>query len=87
MITDAVISILISPIYLIFNLLSLPVVGNLEIPADVFNGISGFLANVAYVLPVRSMLAILIFSSVLDHFTTIWALVLRIKSFIPTMGR
>lgn len=87
MITDALISVLISPIWLLFELLSLPVIGNLEIPNDVFNGISGFLANVAYILPVKDLLPILIVSAGLDHFTTIWSLILRIKSFIPTMGR
>lgn len=87
MITDTIISIFCAPIYVILSLISLPVVGNLAIPDDVFNGITGFLSNVAYVLPVRSMLAMLIFGAALDHFTTIWALILRIKAFIPTLGR
>lgn len=87
MITDVIISIIIAPVYGLFSLLSLPVVGTLEIPEDVFNGLFGFISNVAYIFPVQHLLTILIFSAVLDHFTTIWALILRIKSFIPTMGR
>lgn len=86
MITDAIISVIIAPIYAIFKLISLPVVDNIVIPTDVFNGLSGFLANVAYVLPVKQMLGMITFSAILDHFTTIWSLILRIKSFIPTMG-
>ena len=82
MITDIIISILIAPIYAIFSLLSLPVVDNLEIPNDVFEGLTGFIVNVAYIFPVKSAIVILMFSAVLDNFTTIWALILRIKSFI-----
>lgn len=87
MITDVIISIIMAPIYAVLNLLSLPVVGTLEIPEDVFNGIESFLANVAYVVPIKPMLIILTFSALLDGFTSIWALILRIKSFIPSMGR
>lgn len=82
MITDAILSLVSAPIYYILKLLSLPVVGNLEIPADAFNGLSGFCANVAYIFPVRTLIAIPIFFAALDSFRPVWALILKIKSFI-----
>lgn len=87
MITDAIINILVSPLYLVFNLMPLDSIPDLVLPDDVFNGISGFLANVAYIIPINGLLPILILGWALDNFNIIWSLILRIKSFIPTMGR
>jgi hypothetical protein len=59
---------------------------NLEISANVFDGIETFFANVAYALPVVQLLPILIISNALMLFRVAWAIVIRVKSFIPTMG-
>lgn len=87
MITDLILNLFDNVVCGLLSLISLPVVGNLEIPEDVFNGLTGFLSNVAYIFPIKGLLTILIFSAVLDLFTANWALILRIKSFIPSMGR
>ena len=73
--------------YFIFDLFSLPLVENIEIPADTFNEIEVVISNVAYIVPVKGLLLIISISLVLDNFTIIWSLILRIKSFIPSMGR
>lgn len=86
MITDAIINVIIAPIYYLFQLLSLPVVENIQIPQDAFNGIISCVSYASYLFPVRQCLFFLIFFEVLDHFTIVWALILRIKSFIPFMG-
>lgn len=59
---------------------------NLEISENVFNGMETFFGSVAYALPVVQLLPILIISNALMLFRVAWAIVIRIKSFIPTMG-
>lgn len=86
MITDAFINVIIAPIYSLFELLSLPVIDNIEMSDDVFSDLSDALYNIAYFVPLRSMLFMLSISWALDHFAIIWSLILRIKSFIPGMG-
>ncbi len=71
----------------ILSLLSLPVVGNLAIPDDTFEALKKILSNIAYIVPINHFMIMLGFSFVLANFKTIWALILRIKSFIPSMGR
>lgn len=59
---------------------------DLAIPDNVFNGINTFLSNVGYVIPIRALMPILISSLSISTFKISWALLIRIKSFIPTMG-
>ncbi len=87
MITDAILSFFDNIVAGIINFFSLPVVGNLEIPPDAFDGLKKILTNVGYILPVEHYIVMLGFSLSLSSFTVIWALILRVKSFIPTMGR
>lgn len=87
MITDVFINVLLLPIYGLLELLSLPVVGNIAIPDDAFEALKKILLNIGYIVPLSSLIPILVISFTLDHFTAIWALILRIKSFIPTFGR
>jgi len=83
MIVDAILDLVLSvPIALLD---ALPEV-NFEISENVFNGMETFFGSVAYALPVVQLLPILIISNALMLFRVAWALVIRIKSFIPTMG-
>ncbi|MDE5763515.1 MAG: hypothetical protein K2N49_00175 [Ruminococcus sp.] len=83
MITDTILNIL---FYLPLLLLkALPRI-NFSLPDDVFNGFSDFLSNVGYVVPMKALLPILASSLAISTFKISWALIIRIKSFIPTMG-
>ncbi len=88
MITDMIINALLAVPYGLLKGLSsvLPDI-NFKLPEDAFNGIMQFLRTAAYILPIKSLLVWLLFSIVLDNFRIIWAFILRVKSFIPTMGR
>lgn len=79
---------------LFFNILLLPVndlidmLPHLEIaiPNDVFNGLNSILCMLGFVFPIKGLLVILTTSIMIKMFHIIWALVLRLKSFIPTEG-
>lgn len=83
MIVDAILDLILSiPIALLDALPDI----NIEISENVFDGMETFFGSVAYALPVVQLLPILIISNVLMLFRVAWAIVIRIKSFIPTMG-
>lgn len=58
----------------------------ISIPKDVFDTLQNFLLNLEYIFPIVELLPILVISISLSLFKIAWALVIRIKSFIPTMG-
>lgn len=83
MITDALISVLTAvPLAL---LCLLPDV-NIAIPDSVFNWLINICNAVGYLLPVKDLIPILLIMVTLTGFRIAWAIVLRVKSFIPTMG-
>lgn len=59
---------------------------DISIPKDVFDTLQNFLLNLEYIFPIVELLPILFISISLSLFKIAWALVIRIKSFIPTMG-
>lgn len=59
---------------------------DISIPKDVFDTLQNFLFNLEYIFPIVELLPILVISISLSLFKIAWALVIRIKSFIPTMG-
>jgi hypothetical protein len=59
---------------------------DISIPKDVFDTLQNFLLNLEYIFPIVELLPILVISISLSLFKIAWALVIRIKSFIPTMG-
>jgi len=59
---------------------------NFTIPQGVTDTICGVVQSACYFLPVTLLLPILLFSFGLSTFKVVWAIVLRVKSFIPTMG-
>ena len=58
---------------------------DISIPKDVFDTLQNFLLNLEYIFPIVELLPILVISISLSLFKIAWALVIRIKSFIPTM--
>lgn len=59
---------------------------DISIPKGVFDTLQNFLLNLEYIFPIVELLPILVISISLSLFKIAWALVIRIKSFIPTMG-
>lgn len=69
-----------------FTLLdSLPTL-NFTIPTDLFNNISGFFNGVAFFLPIAPLLVLFQLKMLVVTFRIFWSLVMRVKSFIPTIS-
>lgn len=83
MITDLIINVLLSPILLLVKLL--PDL-SVSISTDVFDGLDTIFQYLAYFLPVGALLPLMLLSIAFSGFQIIMAIVVRIKSFIPTMG-
>lgn len=86
MITDKIIDLFFYFPLLLLN--SLPDL-DLSIPDDflnIVNGVDNFIYNIAYVIPFSRIQGIFIISIAISSFQILWALIIRIKSFIPTMG-
>ena len=59
---------------------------SIEFPDSVFDGFVNILSGLAYILPIAGLLPIFAISIGMSVFKVAWALVIRTKSFIPTMG-
>ena len=85
MITDIILNIIFSiPYVLLSGLDSLNF--NLTFPEDMFEIIKDLTIGVSYVVPIVRLMPIFSTTISLMVFKIIWALVIRIKSFIPSMG-
>ncbi len=83
MITDFIINLIMSlPLALLDSLPSVDV----TIPENVFSSMTWLLSTINYLFPVKALLPILIISFSITTFKIAYAIVLRVKSFIPTMG-
>lgn len=83
MITDFIINVFLALPMALLDLL--PDI-DISINDNVFYGIETFVCNVAYIFPIKALMPIIIISSSLINFDIIWSIILRLKSFIPTMG-
>ena len=83
MIIDALFSVLLAPIKLLLS--ALPTIGY-SLPDGIFNSIVDTFAFIGYVLPIESILMCLSIRLALISFRATMAVVVRVKSFIPTMG-
>lgn len=85
MITDVIFNIL---FFIPYGLLSALDSFNIKftIPADMFEIIKDLTVGVNYVVPVDGLMPIFITMISLSIFKIVWAIVIRIKSFIPAMG-
>lgn len=59
---------------------------SLSIPDNIFSGLDSIFNCLGFLFPISGLLIILTLSFAIKSFQIIWAIVLRIKSFIPTMG-
>lgn len=83
MIIDAIINLFVAlPTFL----LSLLPDAFIELPPDVFKIVSEVFYGIGYVLPMKGLFPIIVASFAIISFEVTWSIVLRIKSFIPTMG-
>lgn len=83
MITEGILNIL----AFLPNLLLDSMVGiSISIPENIFDGLNSIFGCLGFVFPVSGLLVILSLSFLIKNFQIIWSLILRIKSFIPTMG-
>lgn len=59
---------------------------SISIPDGVFDGLNSIFNLLGYAFPISGLLVILILSFTIKTFQITWSLIIRIKSFIPTMG-
>lgn len=83
MITDTIINIFLA---LPRNLLALLPDINFELPEVAFQELFDIISSLTWALPVVALMPILVISFALQGFKIAWSLLIRIKSFIPTMG-
>lgn len=83
MITDTIINIFLA---LPRNLLALLPDVNFELPDVAFQELFDIISSLTWALPVVALMPILVISFMLQGFKIAWSLLIRIKSFIPTMG-
>ena len=56
------------------------------VPQGIWDGLEHIAYGVAYFLPINDLLPILYIDISLSVFHIVWAIILRVKSFIPMMG-
>ena len=59
---------------------------SIELPSSFASTLNNISSGVGYVLPVTKLLPIFVVTVALYSFRIVWAVIIRIKSFIPTMG-
>lgn len=59
---------------------------NIDIPSNVLQAGTAIFKGVGYFIPIAGLVPILLINIAIDGFKLIMAIVVRIKSFIPTMG-
>ena len=83
MITNAIVNVLLAPVLILVELL--PAV-DVSIPDTAFNNMASVFDCIGFVLPVSVICPVLVMRIGLKTARSVMALVVRIKSFIPTMG-
>lgn len=83
MITETLIDLLLKPVLLLLD--AMPVF-SVSFPSVVFDPLVSIINTLGYVVPVKALLPILLISSLLKTAQILWAFIIRVKSFIPTMG-
>lgn len=59
---------------------------SLSIPSSVYSALDTLFSGIGYLFPVKYLMPILVVSGVFASLRLIVAVIVRIKSFIPTMG-
>lgn len=85
MITDAIINaLLFLPTLLLQGLDNLNF--SFELPSGIYTTLYNISKGVGYVLPLPFLISISVIKIGIHSFRLVWSIILRIKSFIPTMG-
>lgn len=83
MITKAILYVICSPILLLLDLL--PSV-SVTLPNDIFASMDSLFSSLGFILPMTSLCIIIASKITLKLAKITMALIVRIKSFVPTMG-
>ena len=83
MITEGILNIL---AFIPNTLLNSMVSISLSIPDNIFIGLDSIFNCLGFIFPIKGLLIILTLSFTIKSFQIIWSIILRIKSFIPSMG-
>lgn len=83
MILDTIFRLLTAPLRVLLQ--AMPTIG-IEIPSDVFVQITEYIKLACYFLPVKTIVAVLTLKFAMWAFRITMAFIVRVKSFIPTMG-
>lgn len=59
---------------------------SISIPDNIFVGLDSIFNCLGFLFPISGLLIILTLSFTIKSFQIIWSIILRVKSFIPTMG-
>lgn len=84
MIFDKLIAFLLSPITGLIDLL--PTLDAIAIPENALSSMGDVFGAIGYIVPWKGLLPIFTISFSILGFRIMWAFILRIKSFIPTLG-
>lgn len=82
-ITDAILNVIFLPVLALLQLL--PAM-DISLDSSIYDGLSAITANVGYVLPMSALAVMWGIKIAIRSFGFIWTILLKIKSFIPTMG-
>lgn len=85
MITDLVLNVFFAIPYLLLSSMS-GLDFNVALPDSFFSTLDNISSGVGYVLPVAGLLPIFLVTIGVYTFRIVWSIVIRVKSFIPTMG-
>lgn len=83
MITDAILLLFIAPANAMITLMPS---FQATIPADLFSYLISITVSLAYIFPISGLMQILLVSITIKGTQILWAIIIRVKSFIPTMG-
>ncbi len=84
MITDALLAFLLIFPHMLVS--SLDTISSIVIPQYTFNWWFEVFYTLNYIFPVSTVMGIFLISFVIKTFQITWSLLLRVKSFVPTMG-
>lgn len=83
MIFDTLMNLILAPIDFLISLI--PDI-NISIPSGVLGAVGDVFGSIGYITPWKTVITILSISFALVAIRITWAIIIRVKSFIPTMG-
>ena len=83
MITDAILLMFIAPANAMLTLMPTFTV---TLPPDIFSYLISIVTSLSYIFPIGGLFQILVVALSIKATQILWAIIIRVKSFIPTMG-